>query len=135
MRRVRAAPRLPVTRPSRLLRSVALAIVAASLSACGSISEKFASTVSQAPVIGLPDSAPQRPVEAAAYPAVHDIPPPRAAAVLTEMEQQKLEDDLVAARRTQQADGGPAPAEQKAQQKAQPAKPRAIPASSGKAIY
>jgi hypothetical protein len=114
---------------------VALLIAAAGLSACASISEKFAGTMSEAPIIGLPDSAPQRPVEPAAFPAVHDIPPPRTAAVLTEMEQQKLEDDLVAARRTQQADAGTAPAAQKGQKKAQPAKPRTIPVSSGKAIY
>ena len=114
---------------------MALLIAAAGLSACASISEKFAGTMSEAPIIGLPDSAPQRPVEPAAYPAVHDVPPPRTAAVLTEMEQQKLEDDLVAARRTQHAGAGTAPAEQKEQKKAQPAKPRAIPVSSGKAIY
>jgi len=47
---------------------------------------------------GLPESTPQRPATPAAYPAVHDMPPPRGTAVLTDEEQKKLEDDLVAAR-------------------------------------
>ena len=34
-----------------------------------------------------------------AYPAVHDMPPPRGNPVLTDYEQKKLENDLVAARR------------------------------------
>jgi hypothetical protein len=33
-----------------------------------------------------------------AYPAVHDMPPPRGSTVLTDAEQKKLEDDLIAAR-------------------------------------
>jgi len=47
---------------------------------------------------GLPESTPQRPATPAAYPAVHDMPPPRATTVLTDAEQKKLEDDLIAAR-------------------------------------
>ena len=47
---------------------------------------------------GLPESAPQRPATPAAYPAVHNMPPPRASTVLTDQEQKKLEDELVAAR-------------------------------------
>lgn len=135
LRRNRASSRRPITRLALLLRPVALLIAAAGLSSCASISEKFAGTMSEAPVIGLPDSAPQRPITPAAYPAVHVMPPPRTAAMLTEMERQKLEADLVAARRTQQAEAGMAPAEQKKPKNAPPAKPRAIPVSSGKAIY
>jgi len=33
------------------------------------------------------------------FPAVHDIPPPRDSTILTDYEQKKLENDLVAARR------------------------------------
>ncbi|HKY85975.1 MAG TPA: hypothetical protein VJL90_04365 [Pseudorhodoplanes sp.] len=33
------------------------------------------------------------------YPAVHDMPPPRNSTVLTDYEQKKLENDLIAARR------------------------------------
>jgi len=47
---------------------------------------------------GLPDGAPQRPTTTSAYPAVHDMPPPRPTTVLSDAEQTKLEGDLVAAR-------------------------------------
>jgi hypothetical protein len=48
---------------------------------------------------GLPERAPPRPEMPRSYPAVHDMPPPRATSVLTEEEQKKLEDDLAAARK------------------------------------
>ena len=47
---------------------------------------------------GLPEGAPQRTTKPSAYPAVHDMPPPRGSTVLTDAEQKKLEDDLIAAR-------------------------------------
>jgi hypothetical protein len=47
---------------------------------------------------GLPEGAPQRPTKPSAYPAVHDMPPPRGSTMLTDAEQKKLEDDLIAAR-------------------------------------
>ena len=47
---------------------------------------------------GLPDSTPQRPTKASAYPAVHDMPPQRPTTVLSDAEQTKLENDLAAAR-------------------------------------
>jgi hypothetical protein len=47
---------------------------------------------------GLPEGAPQRATKPPAYPAVHDMPPPRGSTVLTDAEQKKLEDDLIAAR-------------------------------------
>jgi len=47
---------------------------------------------------GLPEATPARPATPGAYPAVHDMPPPRSTAILTEEEQKKLEDDLAAAR-------------------------------------
>jgi hypothetical protein len=47
---------------------------------------------------GLPEGMPQRPATPAAYPAVHDLPPKRDSTVLTDEEQKKLEDDLIAAR-------------------------------------
>ncbi|MCC6779217.1 MAG: hypothetical protein IT537_21745 [Hyphomicrobiales bacterium] len=59
-----------------------------------------------AAVGGLPEAAPKRPATPAAYPAVHDMPPPRASAVLTEEEQQKLENDLAAARQRAAAAAG-----------------------------
>src|SRR5262245_57565734 len=47
---------------------------------------------------GLPDNAPQRPANPGQYPPVHDQPPPRSQTVLTDEEQRKLEQDLIAAR-------------------------------------
>ena len=47
---------------------------------------------------GLPENAPARPATPAAYPAVHDMPPPRDEKVLTVEEQRKVEDELVAMR-------------------------------------
>ena len=50
---------------------------------------------------GLPAGAPPRPDAAPEYPAVHDMPPPRTAAVLTEEERKKVEAELAAMRAEQ----------------------------------
>jgi hypothetical protein len=76
------------------------------LSGCASISQKFVETASQLPEVGLSANAPARPAQQMAYPAVHDVPPPRTAAMLTDIEQQKLETDLVSARDQQQTAAG-----------------------------
>ena len=47
---------------------------------------------------GLPAGTPERPQASYEYPAVHDMPPDRAAATMTEEEQMKLESDLANAR-------------------------------------
>ena len=92
------------------LRAPAVAFaVAAALSGCSSISQKFTESMSQMPAIGLPAGTPERPAEPAGYPAVHDIPPPRNSVTLTGIEQQQMEDDLMAARDRQQASAGLAP--------------------------
>jgi hypothetical protein len=52
---------------------------------------------------GLPENAPPRPATPAAYPAVHDMPPPRPENVLSDEERKKLEDDLIAARKRNEA--------------------------------
>ena len=112
---------------------IAVALAAAvSLSACASISQQMADTLSRAPAIGLSSSAPERPAEPPAYPAVHDVPPPRTSSVLTLVEQQKVEDDLVAARDRQKTQTGPVQAERK---KPPPAAPRAVPTASSRTIY
>jgi hypothetical protein len=49
---------------------------------------------------GLPEGVPARPAEATAFPAVHDMPPPRPA-VLDAEQQKKLEADLIAIRNRQ----------------------------------
>src|SRR5262249_9905594 len=78
---------------------VGLALVCA-----GSIFLVSCSTVlSEMPtqVGGLPAGTPQRPAVAPEYPAVHEMPPPRTAAVLTEEEKKKVEAELAAMRAEQ----------------------------------
>ena len=47
---------------------------------------------------GLPENAPQRPQNPAAFPAVHDRPPQRSSTILSGAEQKRLEDELAAER-------------------------------------
>jgi hypothetical protein len=91
--------------PPRRVAVVAL-LFAASLilpgCAVGTVGDRIPAAVG-----GLPQDAPQRPAKPAPYPAVHDMPPPRSSKVLTDEEQRKLEEDLVAARkRTANPAGG-----------------------------
>ena len=86
---------------------LALAVAASpGLSGCASINQKFAESASQLPHVGVSPNAPARPAEQMAFPAVHDVPPPRTAVMLTDVEQHKLETDLVAARDQQQISVG-----------------------------
>ncbi|MGZ3311440.1 MAG: hypothetical protein ACXU8R_23275, partial [Xanthobacteraceae bacterium] len=73
---------------------------------CSSISEKFRDTAAALPGVGLPADAPERTAKPVAFPAVHDVPPPRNSVTLTNFEQQKLEDDLLTARDQQQSAAG-----------------------------
>ena len=111
-----------------------LAVAAAlGLSGCASISQKFAETGSQLPEVGLSPNAPARPAQQMAYPAVHDVPPPRTAVMLTDIEQQKLENDLVSARDQQQtAAGVPVASRKKTQAKDQGGKDQAAKGRGGK---
>ena len=84
---------------------VAAIVVAAGLSGCGAISSKFSEAGSQMPGIGLPAGAPERTAERAAFPAVHDLPPPRNSVTLTSIERAEAEKQLLAARNEQQAAG------------------------------
>ena len=121
----------PIVRALRFVIPTAGIVAAAGLSACGSISQNLAATMSQMPAVGLSDSAPARPENPPPYPAVHDLPPPRERTVLTEIEQQKLEDDLVNARDRQLvAAGKPVPK----RKKVEPPGAGPIPASSSR-IY
>jgi hypothetical protein len=65
--------------------------------ACSSVLSEMPTQVG-----GLPAGTPQRPVVAPEYPAVHDMPPPRTAAVLTEEEKKKVEAELAAMRAEQE---------------------------------
>ncbi len=72
-------------------------LLAVGLAAC-------ASTVADLPpqVGGLPAGTPERSAQPPAYPAVHDMPPPRPNTVLTEEERKKTEADLKALRDRQE---------------------------------
>ena len=117
--------------------------LAAGLGGCGTVSEKMSGAMASMPGVGLPANAPERPAEQRAYPAVHDMPPPRTNAMLTGAEQQQVERELMAARDGQKAAAAPpaqpAPAAKPAQtarQKPPPAPaPPLVPASSGRTIY
>jgi hypothetical protein len=50
---------------------------------------------------GLPQGTPERTATTPAFPAVHDMPPPRPSTALTAAEKNKLEADLAAARAEQ----------------------------------
>ena len=68
-----------------------------------------------ASVGGIPTEAPERPVQQVAYPAVHDMPPPRPNTTLSAEEQVQFEDEMTKVRASQQAitaasDGQPKPA-------------------------
>jgi len=52
--------------------------------------------------MGLPAGAPARPEKPYEYPAVHDMPPPRASVPMTEEEQVRLEKELAKARDRQE---------------------------------
>ena len=58
---------------------------------------------------GLPAGTPARPITPYQYPAVHDMPPPRATTPLSEDEQVRLEKELTAVRDRQEAREGRTP--------------------------
>jgi hypothetical protein len=131
---------------SRVLPGLAVA-AAVCLSGCASMNQKFADSASQLPHVGLSANAPARPAEQLAYPPVHDVPPPRTAVMLTDVEQHKLETDLVSARDQQQTAAGVPVASRKKKDtsktdaaktdaaKTQAAKPAPISAASSRTIY
>jgi hypothetical protein len=82
--------------PRSILAAAALMVAAAGLAGCSAGS--MMADHMPAAAGGLPEGVPQRPTKPSAFPAVHDMPPPRGSTVLTDAEQKKLEDDLIAAR-------------------------------------
>jgi hypothetical protein len=86
-------------------------MIAAALGGCASTSEKFSEAASQMPGIGLPAGAPERTAEPVAFPAVHDIPPPRNSVTLSGIEREEVERQLVSARNDQQSASGARKAE------------------------
>lgn len=55
---------------------------------------------------GLPSGTPERPATTSAYPAVHDMPPPRPNTVLSAEERKKAEAELTALRTRQEKQAG-----------------------------
>ena len=80
--------------------SAARAVAAALLSAAmlGGCSTYALIDSMPASVGGLPEAVPERPATPVAYPAVHDRPPAREDAPLTEQEKKRLQEELIAAR-------------------------------------
>ena len=108
----------------------AMLVLAAALAGCAAapLSDQMPQSLG-----GLPADAPARPTTPYQYPAVHDMPPPRATAPMNDEEQFKLEKELRAIRdrqETQEGSGGQkapkakkvmeAPASQGASQAAKP---------------
>jgi hypothetical protein len=88
----------------RVCAALSLFASAVALAGCAATIGDYAPTA----IGGLPEGTPQRPKQSSAYPAVHDMPPPRATQVLTDAERNKLEGDLVAARERAAAAAKPA---------------------------
>ncbi len=110
--------------------SVALGFTLAGCTA-GPLSDKMPENLG-----GLPAGAPARPATPYQYPAVHDIPPPRAAPTLNDEEQFKLEKELQAVRdrqETQEGQGGAKKTSKKAAPEAKKAVdgPIYVPPASG----
>jgi len=84
-------------RPRQLADILAgLCLLAMFLSACSSNSRIGDSLPPS--LGGLPVGMPERPAVQPDYPAVHDLPPPRADTTLSDAEKKSLKDDLIASR-------------------------------------
>ncbi len=83
--------------------SLCLALLGGALALGGCSS---AALMEQAPAAmgGLPAGTPAAPAAAYRYPAVHDLPPPRADTPLTDEQQLKLEKQLQSARKKQEGE-------------------------------
>ena len=79
-------------------------LLAAALGACSSTFSRMPTQLG-----GMPADAPQQPAAPAAYPLVHDMPPPRPDVVMTREEQKKAEAELMALRERQEREAGAFP--------------------------
>ena len=76
--------------PGEAGRTVAAALLlAATLAGCSSVVDNIPSSMG-----GLPEGVPARPATPPAYPAVHDMPPPRRDGALSDAESKRLREDL-----------------------------------------
>ena len=67
----------------------AACLLTATLAGCSSVVDNVPQSMG-----GLPEGAPARPAAQAAYPAVHDMPPPRQEGALNEAQSKRLREDL-----------------------------------------
>ncbi len=82
----------PASRLAGIARRVAVvALVASPLAGC-------ASTFVDLPIVGEPANTPRAPAEGPAYLAVHDMPAPRAQPIMDSNQQERVQNDLIAAR-------------------------------------
>ena len=97
---------MTATSQSKRVGQVAAALLlAATLAGCSSVVDNIPTSVG-----GLPEGVPQRPATPPAYPAVHDMPPPREDGALSEAESKRLREDLKNTRnRRRPADGDRTP--------------------------
>ena len=109
-----------------LHRSILAALGLATASALAGCSS--GAVIDQMPsTLGLPAGTPERPTTPYVYPAVHDMPPPRATPTMSEEQQVQAEKELNAARDQQEARDGAA------KKTAQPAKKKPATADTGQA--
>src|SRR5262249_61937101 len=114
--------------PSGVARLAPVLLLAAALGGCAST---FADLPSQ--VGGLPAGTPERAAEPMAYPAVHDMPPPRRDVVLTAEEQKKATAELTALRTRQEKQAGTTDKKPSADQKHAGATAKKTPVDQKKA--
>lgn len=82
-------------------RALAAALLAAALCGCSMPLAELPQSIG-----GLPAGAPARPETQAAFPAVHDMPPPRQDTLLEPEEQQKVQQELERVRKQQVSRAG-----------------------------
>jgi hypothetical protein len=83
--------------PTLLLLGLTLALAGAGpLASCSTMGGDIPTSMG-----GLPEGTPERPATPPAYPAVHDMPPPRNSVVLTEEEKKRVEAELAVVRAEQ----------------------------------
>ncbi len=98
-------------------RSVLAALsLAVTLAGCGTVVDAIPQAVG-----GEPAATPARPATAYSYPAVHDMPPPRADAPMSDEQQAQMEKELIGAREKQEAAAKAEAAADAAQNSAAPA--------------
>jgi hypothetical protein len=105
---------MAISRPALFASAVGLAVTLAGCSSSGAI-DKLPEAVG-----GLPPGAPERPVASYQYPAVHDMPPPRATQPMSAEDQVKTQTDLERLRDRQEREAGVDPDKKTAA----PAKPK-----------